>query len=154
MTESLFELGFGKHVVGITDYCIYPKADVENLPRVGGTKNPRIADIKILHPDFIIANQEENSQQSIQQLNELKIPIWLTFPKTVDEAIADLWSLARLFRSESALSRLRILEKTVEYARMAAVDATIRPVFLPNLVWRRPRSESMVDDFQQGHIFE
>ena len=92
MTESLFNLGFGKFVVGITDYCIHPKAEVERLHRVGGPKNPRMEDILRLHPDLVIVNQEENSQQTVSELNVYGISTWLTFPKTVDEAIADLWS--------------------------------------------------------------
>jgi len=133
MTESLFNLGFGKFVVGITDYCIHPNADVDRLPRVGGPKNPRIEDILKLHPDLVIANQEENSQQTVSELIKNGISTWLTFPKTVDEAIADLWSLARLFRSENAQAMLRMIEKSVEYARMAAQDQPAVRYFCP--IW-------------------
>ena len=89
MTESLFDLGFGNYLVGITDYCIHPKTEVEKLPRLGGTKNPRIDELIRLHPDLVIANKEENTQQSIQQIEDEGIPVWLTFPKTVAESIAD-----------------------------------------------------------------
>ena len=42
ITETLFELGAGEDVVGITDFCIFPP-DLP-LPRLGGTKNPRVDD--------------------------------------------------------------------------------------------------------------
>ena len=133
MTESLFDLGFGKSVVGITDYCIYPKPEVENLPRLGGTKTPRIDAIIALHPDLVIVNQEENSKQAVLELRNLGIPVWLTFPKTVKETIADLLQLARIFRSENAFIKLRMIEKVVEYAYLAAVDQPPIRYFCP--IW-------------------
>jgi len=139
MTESLFDLGFGKNIVGITDYCIHPKTEVEKITRVGGTKNPRVEDIAVLHPDLVIANQEENSKKSVHQIQDLGIPVWLTFPKTVDEAIADLWQLARLFRDEIAYSKLRMIEKVVEYARLAAFDQPPVRYFCP--IWYETNQE-------------
>ena len=57
ITETLFELGAGDSVVAITDFCIFP-ADLA-LPRVGGTKNPRIDEIRALAPDLVHMNHEE-----------------------------------------------------------------------------------------------
>ncbi|HNC49373.1 MAG TPA: hypothetical protein PLH27_10320, partial [bacterium] len=36
ITESLFELGLGDRIVGISKYCIYPEDGVRNKPKVGG----------------------------------------------------------------------------------------------------------------------
>ena len=36
VTESLFCLGLGERVVGITDWCVHPSVRVSGLPRVGG----------------------------------------------------------------------------------------------------------------------
>ena len=58
LTETLFALGAGDAVVGITDFCIFPP-DLE-VPRVGGTKNPRIDEIRALAPDLVYMNIEEN----------------------------------------------------------------------------------------------
>lgn len=133
MTESLFDLGLGNYVVGITDYCIYPKKDVENLPKLGGTKNPRIEEIIRLHPDLVIANKEENSEQSILHIRNEGIPVWLTFPKTVEEAIDDLWNLARTFQSDIAYQKIRLIEKIVEFARLTTVDQPVPRYFCP--IW-------------------
>jgi len=38
LTESMFDLGMGQWLVGITDYCVHPAPNVKHLPRVGGTK--------------------------------------------------------------------------------------------------------------------
>src|SRR5205085_12181180 len=48
LTETLFALGAGDDVVGITDFCIFPEGI--DRPRVGGTKNPSVARIRELRP--------------------------------------------------------------------------------------------------------
>ena len=58
LTETLFALGAGDSVVGITDFCIFPP-DLDR-PRLGGTKNPRVEAIRALAPDLVYVNLEEN----------------------------------------------------------------------------------------------
>ncbi len=53
VTESLFALGFGEEVVGVTDYDLYPK-DVVALPKVGGYYDPSLEKILSLEPDLVI----------------------------------------------------------------------------------------------------
>ena len=43
LTESLFDLGAGDTVAGVTDYCIFP--EVIDAARLGGTKNPNVGRI-------------------------------------------------------------------------------------------------------------
>lgn len=134
ITESMFELGLGDRVVGITDYCVYPVRAVEHLPRVGGTKNPRVTDILSLNPDLVIANQEENTPQTVQALQQAGIRVWLTFPKSVAEAMDVLWALARLEPESSAYPRLRVLENTLEWTEEAAALQQHPRLFCP--IWQ------------------
>lgn len=122
LTESMFDLQLGKHVVGITDYCIHPAKSLSGIRRVGGTKNSRVEDILSLHPDLVIANQEENSQEVIERLRTTGVQVWLTFPKTVREALEDLWKLAEIFSSEIEIEQLRQLEKVLELAEWAIAN--------------------------------
>lgn len=133
ITESLFDLGLGKAVVGITDYCIHPAEKLTGLPRLGGTKNPRVAEILALEPELVIANQEENTPQTIHALEQAGITVWLTFPKTVDEALADLRDLADIFQHNHALIAVNTLEHAIEFARMAAADQPPLRYFCP--IW-------------------
>ena len=50
-TETLFALGAGKRVIGVSQYCNYPP-EVERLPRVGTYLNPNIEVIARLHPEL------------------------------------------------------------------------------------------------------
>jgi ABC-type Fe3+-hydroxamate transport system substrate-binding protein len=121
MTESLFELGLGASVVGVTDYCLHPAEAVAGLPRLGGTKNPRLADILALQPDLVLANWEENTRSTVEALEAAGTAVWVTFPRTVLESLDVLWKLAELFRSQEANIRLRTLEMTLDWT-ISAVD--------------------------------
>jgi ABC-type Fe3+-hydroxamate transport system substrate-binding protein len=134
ITESLFDLGFGDSVVGITDYCVHPADKVAALKKVGGTKNARVADILTLQPELVIASQEENTPTIVQALEAAGVPIWLTFPKTVDDTLADLRRLADIFQSGNAYLAVDMLEKSIEFARAVAADGERPRVFCP--IWR------------------
>jgi iron complex transport system substrate-binding protein len=139
LTESFFDLGFGDCVIGITDYCIHPADQLGGVMRVGGPKNPKIEQILKLNPDLVVANQEENSQATIVELNQHLIPVWLTFPVSVVEAFGDLWNLARLFRNVQAMNQIRGLEKSLEYLQMAALDLPKKRTFCP--IWQEKTEE-------------
>jgi iron complex transport system substrate-binding protein len=134
ITESLFDLGFGKTVVGATDYCVHPTKKTSALKKVGGTKNARVEDILALQPELVIASQEENTPAIVHALEAAGIPVWLTFPKTVDDTLADLRRLADIFQSDNAYLAIDMLEKTVEFARAVAADGEHPRVFCP--IWR------------------
>jgi ABC-type Fe3+-hydroxamate transport system substrate-binding protein len=131
ITESLFELGVGDAVVGITDFCIYPAAELSALPRIGGTKNPRVADIIALQPDLVFANQEENTPAAVNALRDAGIEVVVAFPKTVEQAIADLRQIAVRFASAEAARKVETLAAQVAAARALLPDP-IR-VFVP--IW-------------------
>jgi len=68
LTETLFALGSGGRLVGVTRYCKEPAADVARLPKLGGTKNPELAAIRALAPDLVIMNAEENRRDGFAAL--------------------------------------------------------------------------------------
>lgn len=134
LTESLFDLGLGEALVGITDYCVHPAGKVARLPRVGGPKDPRLETILALNPDLVLANQEENTRRTVEALQASGLAVWLSFPRTVQEAIDVLWTLVELFQSPTAASRLQVLEKTLDWVRSANAGKAPRPYFCP--IWQ------------------
>jgi len=54
VTETVFALGAGDRVVGVTDFCEYPPAAREKT-RVGGPVHPSIERITVLRPDLLLA---------------------------------------------------------------------------------------------------
>ena len=53
VTESVFALGCGDRVVGVTDFCSYPNEAKQKI-KVGGFFNPNYERILVLKPDLII----------------------------------------------------------------------------------------------------
>lgn len=53
VTETLFALGLGDKVVGITRYCTYPP-ETEEITKVGGFYDPSYETIVSLKPDLVI----------------------------------------------------------------------------------------------------
>lgn len=133
MTESLFELGAGSTVVGITDYCTYPADQLKDLPRIGGTKNPDVGRILSLRPDLVLANWEENTRSTVEALEDAGVPVWVTCPHSVRDSLDVLWALSGLFKAPAATLRLKTLESAVDWARAAAADREPVPYFCP--VW-------------------
>ncbi len=59
ITETLFSLGAGDRVVGVSKFCTEPPEKIEAKTKVGGQKNPRLDAIVALKPDLVITNVEE-----------------------------------------------------------------------------------------------
>ncbi len=133
VTASLLDMGLGERLVGVTDYCIYPAEWAGRFQKVGGPKSLDGGKIRGLEPDLVIANREENDRQEVELLMESGLPVWVQFPKTVAEAIQDLWQLDSLFPDTIARERLHLLEKAYEWAQFSIVDMPPLRYFCP--IW-------------------
>jgi ABC-type Fe3+-hydroxamate transport system substrate-binding protein len=136
LTEALVWLGLGHHLVGVSDWCVHPAEAVAKLPKLGGTKNPSIPRILALEPELVIANQEENRRRDVERLEAAGVPVWVTYPRSVRDAVALLRELARLGADSGAQAEL---VDPIE-AALAAAEAS-RPrhrvrVFCP--IWKTP----------------
>lgn len=135
ISESIIELGIGDRLVGITDYCPDPTGKSDLIVAVGGTRSPDIEAISALKPELVLANQEENSLETVEELERLGIPVWVTFPKNVDDAIQILWAMARIFQIEKeAAPRLTHLERMLDWTRRASFMSPSMRVFCP--IWQ------------------
>ncbi len=133
LTESLFDLGLGRSVVGVTAYCIHPAEGVRGLPRVGGPQAPDLDAILALQPDLVLAGREENPRQAVEALQQAGVPVRVVHPRTVRGALDCLWELAGLFQSETARLRLQALERSLDWTRAAMQGVTPWRYFCP--VW-------------------
>lgn len=145
LTEALFSLGLGERVVGVTEWCVHPPAAVAKLPKVGGTKNPELARIRALRPDLVLANHEENRRQDVERLEASGIPVWVTYPRTVEEGVAVLRELAERGGAAAMLASLvEPIERSVARARAEPPARPMR-VFCP--IWKKPWMAVGADTF-------
>src|SRR5262245_27199648 len=136
MTESLFDLDLGDRVIGITDFCTRPAEKVARLPKVGGTKNPDIEKIIALRPDLVLMNREENRQADAEALQAAGVPIWVTAPNTVREALNSLWTIMDVFEHAVMSARVRLIEISYESTRQYMTAQGVKRAFVP--IWRDP----------------
>ncbi len=135
ITEALFAFGLGDRIVGLTRFCVEPREAAAGKTKVGGTKNPDLARIMALEPDLVVANAEENRRQDIERLAAAGIAVFVTYPRTVRQAIGMMRDLAQLTGAEDAAQPL-IGAAEAELARAAGANrarGALR-VFCP--IWR------------------
>jgi len=136
LSEALFALGLGERVVGVTDWCVHPARAVADLPKVGGTKNPSLERIAELAPELVIANREENRRRDVEALIARGFDVWVTYPRSVREAVALLRELAGLGATADATERvLGPIERALAWRARRASDPPT-PVFCP--IWKDP----------------
>lgn len=129
LTETLFDLGAGGAVVGITDFCIFPP-DLP-LPRLGGTKNPRVDDIRTLAPDLVHMNLEENLARHGEAI-ETFAPVFVTEPKSVEDVALLLEQLGSIHDRVE-----RALELSAEL-RHEAASMSRRGFTFACPIWKKP----------------
>lgn len=129
LTETLFDIGAGDSVVAITDFCIFP-ADLER-PRVGGTKNPRVDEIRSLAPDLVHMNLEENLRRHADAIGAFA-PVFVSEPKSVEDVVALIEQLGELHGATERASQLaREIED--EWRSMPR-----RPFTFACPIWKKP----------------
>ncbi len=62
LTEILFALGVGDHVVGVTTYCKHPPEALK-ISKIGGYSNPSLEKILLLKPDLVVMIPDSTSPQ-------------------------------------------------------------------------------------------
>ena len=70
ITEILFAIGAGDRVVGVTDFCNYPKQACR-LPSIGGPLNPSTETWITLKPDLIIIQEDSEVIQKNAKIFEI-----------------------------------------------------------------------------------
>lgn len=73
VTETLFALGEGDAVVGVSQYCDYPPA-AARLPKVGTFLTPNVEAIAALRPDLIIGPGLSSSRREVRMLEAMGYP--------------------------------------------------------------------------------
>jgi iron complex transport system substrate-binding protein len=84
VTETLFALGIGPRVVGISRYCDHPE-QVSTLPRVGSFLSPVIEAVIKLEPDLVITSPSPGNRNAVEALERAGLRV-----EVVDEGSASL----------------------------------------------------------------
>lgn len=118
VTETLFALGAGPEVVGVSDYTVLPEG-TPDLPKVGTTFAPNFEAIARLKPTLLVDQQVKQAPaEALSALAPLKVLPWLS----LSEVVASVKELGRLSGREAQATALAERLQTT-LARPAPKDA-------------------------------
>ena len=136
VTETLFALGAGPEVVGVSQYCDYPP-QVRDLPRVGSFLTPNLEAIIALRPTLIVGLELSSDVRQIRALNSMGYPVLLVSDDSLDQIEASIEKVgARIDRDAEA----RRLVARIQ-SQIAAVQnrlANVKPLRALMLVGHQP----------------
>jgi ABC-type Fe3+-hydroxamate transport system substrate-binding protein len=116
-SELLWDLGLKDELVGITKFCIHPAEMFRSVERMGGTKNLDIDKIRMMKPDLIIGNKEENDKEQIEILQK-EFPVWMSDVYNFENAFEMISSIGAIFgkqmESTAIISQMRTQLKGVK----------------------------------------
>lgn len=136
ITETLYELGVGGKLVGVTHFCVHPDEARLRATRVGGTKNPKIDLIRELKPDLVVANVEENRREDVEALEAAGVRVHATDVRDVAGAARFVREMGELFgRPREAEAMGLAIEAALDAAHAVAPDPPLA-VFCP--IWKDP----------------
>jgi ABC-type Fe3+-hydroxamate transport system substrate-binding protein len=99
-TELLFDLGLEQNLVGITKFCVHPYHLTSTKKVVGGTKKVHFEKIKLLYPDIIICNKEENTKEMVAELSKI-CPVWVTNIIKIEDNFQMINDFGQLFNKRT-----------------------------------------------------
>ncbi len=139
-TETLFAMGLGEQVVGITKFCVEPAAGVarsrENWQHQESRASRAIAR---LEPDFVIANAEENQREDVEEFASRQSRFLPTYPKTIPGAVESILKLGTALGKESEANTMarEIVRNVSEIEASVGVWSKLPfRVFCP--IWKNP----------------
>lgn len=140
ITLLLFDLGLENNIVGRTKFCIHPKEKINSIPTIGGTKQFDIENIRLLKPDLIIANKEENEKEQIEALkNEFKVLV--TDVKNLEDNYKMIEKIGKLTKTENIAkeiihqTKLNFEEFKINLSSSLSLPINIGTLYL---IWRKP----------------
>lgn len=85
-TETLFALGVGDRVVGVSSYCRYPPAAL-SLPKIGSYSRPDAEKIALLRPDLVVL------QTSASTLPDRLSALGIRYQTVKFRSLADIYTM-------------------------------------------------------------
>lgn len=130
VTETLFALGEGGAVVGVSQYCDYPPAAVA-LPKVGTFLTPNVEAIAALRPDLIVGPSLSSSRREVRALEAMGYPTLTVDDNSLDGIEASIASIgARTAEQAAARDLLRGIRAQIEGVRARLRGARPRRVVM------------------------
>ncbi len=128
VTESVFALGGGERVVGVTDFCDYPPQAAQK-EKLGGFFNPNFERLLSIKPDLIIS--QGKSEKITRFCQKENIPLLYVQMSDIDVIFNDLTLLGQILGCpEQAQKLCDDIRQTFNQIKTALADQPRPRVFL------------------------
>jgi iron complex transport system substrate-binding protein len=130
-TQTIFAVGAGNLVVGVTDYDKYPYnfsawVEAENMTSIGSYYNPAIEPIMALEPDLIVASL--GSMDQADQLRSLGYKVLTLNPTDLDGILQNMITIGKATGyQDEAETVVAGLQQRIDAVVNAVQAATTRP---------------------------
>lgn len=148
-TELLYDIGLRDEVIGISKFCKHPDEWFHTKKHIGGTKKIDFDKIKLLNPDLIIGNKEENDKGQIEQLMK-DYKVWMSDICTLKDALNMIVMLGTLVGRQQEAINLK-LNIELQFNNLSGKLSTLNAK--PNVayfIWKKPfmaaGSNTFIDD--------
>jgi iron complex transport system substrate-binding protein len=123
VTETLFALGAGERVVGVSRYCDFPP-EVGSRPRVGTFLAPVVEAVAALSPDLVLTSPSPGNQESFAAMQRagLRVVAVAEGSASILEVESSIRAVAEILDAKDAAERL-IAKIETELASVAAKAA-------------------------------
>lgn len=103
ITETLYALALDHQIVGVTTFCNWPAAALRKT-RIGGFTNPSIEKIVSLKPDLILATADGNRKDTVEKLERLRLPVYVTNPSDTKGVLNSILHIGEITNREKEAS--------------------------------------------------
>ncbi|MBH9577344.1 helical backbone metal receptor [Inhella proteolytica] len=138
-TELLCALGLRPWLVARTGFCIHPREQVADLPKVGGTKDVNLPRLLALQPSHVVLNVDENLRELADSLREQapQAELIVTHPCGPEDVPALIRQLSAPFAAlPGVAARAAALQADLSQALVETPSTATRSVLY--LIWRQP----------------
>lgn len=102
LTETVFALGLGDRMVGVSTYCNRP-AEALDVEKIGDAFSINFEKLVALKPDLVlVAGTKDFETQAEQDMDRLGLPVYASGPQTVAEVLSDIENLAKVLGASKA----------------------------------------------------
>jgi iron complex transport system substrate-binding protein len=123
VTETLFALGAGPEVVGVSQYCDYPP-QVRDLPRVGSFLTPNLEAIIALRPTLVVGLELSSDVREIRALNSMGYPVLLVSDDSLQQIESSIEKVgARINRQDDARRLVAQIQAQIAEVRQRLANA-------------------------------
>jgi ABC-type Fe3+-hydroxamate transport system substrate-binding protein len=137
LTELLFALGLGAHVVARTGFCVHPRDAVKRVPKIGGTKDFDLDALARARPTHLVVNVDENRREAVDAARAFVPHVIVTHPGEPGDNVRLFALLGAIFGREREAAALAAAFERALDALDAAVAKLARETVL-YLIWKRP----------------